>query len=150
MEDSEQVLAIIEGLSSDDSIDSYNLVLTTKRIVMMCTLKPLVNPEVGMAKGGLVGWAFASLIEKSVEAKMNEEKSRHLTLDEILQKNKKSYAINHEDIIVIKLHKGLVNSKLIVKSQGSQESFSFNKNIKKIYYTLLQAQALSGKVSLSR
>lgn len=150
MEGSEQILAIIEGLSSDGSIDCYNLVLTTRRIVLMHTLNPLVNPEVGMAKGGLVGWAIASLIEKGVEAKMNEEKSQYLTLDELLQKDKKSYAINHADITEIKLHKGLINSKLIVESKGSQETFSFNKNIKKIYTTLLQAPALAGKVSISR
>jgi len=116
----------------------------------MHTPYPLVNPEVGMAKGGLAGWAIASLIEKGVEAKMNEEKSQSLTLDELLQKDKKSYAMNHEDITDIKLHKGLLNCKLIVEAKGSQENFSFNKNIKKIYTTLLQAPALAGKVSISR
>lgn len=150
MEGSEQVLAIIEGLSSDDSIDSYNLVLTTRRIVLMHTINPLVSPEVGLAKGGLVGWAIASLIEKGVEAKMNEEKSQYLTLDESLQKDKKSYAINHEDITEIKLYKRLINSKIIVDSKGYQKTFFFHKNIKKIYTTLLQAPALAGKVFISR
>jgi len=58
--------------------------------------------------------------------------------------------MNHEDITDIKLHKGLLNCKLIVEAKGSQENFSFNKNIKKIYTTLLQAPALAGKVSISR
>ncbi len=147
MKGSEQVLAIIEGLTSDDSIDSYNLVLSTRRIVLIHTLNPLVNPEVGIAKGGLVGWGVASLIEKGVEAKVKEE---YLALDELLKKDKKSYAINREDITEIKLHIGLINSKLIVESKSSQETFSVNKNIKKIHTALLRAQELAGKVSISR
>lgn len=148
MEDSERVLAIIEGLSSND-LDNYNLVLTTRRIVLMRTRYPIVNPEVGLVKGGLVGWALGSLIEKGVESDMNEkENSRSLTLDELLQKDEKSYAINYEEITEIKLHKGLINSKLIVESKGSQKIFSFNKNFKKIHAMLLQTPALAGKVSL--
>ncbi len=149
MEDSERILAIIEGLSSDDS-DNYNLVLTTRRIVLMRTRYPIVNPQVGLMKGGLVGWALASLIEKGVESKMDEmENSQSLTLDELLQKDEKSYAINYEEITEIKLHKGLINSKLIVESKGSQKIFSFNKNFKKIHAMLLQTPALVGKICLS-
>jgi hypothetical protein len=150
MEDSERVLAIIEGLSSDNSIDNYNLVLTTRRIALMRTPYPIVNPQVGLAKGGLVGWALGSLIEKGVESEMNEkENSQSLTLDDLLQKDEKSYAISYEEITEIKLHKGLINSKLIVESKDSQKVFSFNKNFKKIHTMLLQTPELAGKVSLS-
>jgi hypothetical protein len=148
MEDSEQVLAVIEGLSSDD-FDNYNLVLTTRRIVLMRTRYPIVNPQIGLVKGGLVGWAVGSLIEKGVESEMNKkENSQSLTLDDLLQKDEKSYAVNYEEITEIKLHKGLINSKLIVESKGSQKIFSFNKNFKKIHAMLLQTPALAGKVSL--
>jgi hypothetical protein len=148
MEDTERVLAIIEGLSSND-FDNYNLVLTTRRIVLMRTRYPIVNPQIGLVKGGLVGWAVGSLIEKGVESDMNKkENSQSLTLDDLLQKDEKSYAVNYEEITEIKLHKGLINSKLIVESKGSQKIFSFNKNFKKIRAMLLQTPALAGKVSL--
>jgi len=126
MEGSEQVSAIIEGLSSADfPFYDYNLVVTTRRIVLI-RIRSLRYPELGLAKGGLWGW--------TVDGK---------TLDELLQKDEKSYAINDEEITGIKLHKGLVNSKLIVESKGSQKIFLFN-NYKKIYSMLLQAPALAG------
>ncbi len=133
MEGSEQVSAIIEGLSSNDPpFFDYNLVLTTRRIVLIHT-RSLRYPELGLAKGGLWGW--------TVDSK---------TLDELLQKDEKNYAINCEEITEIKLHKGLINSKLIVESRGSQKIFLFGKNFKKICTMLLQAPALAGKVSASR
>jgi hypothetical protein len=133
MEDSEQVLGIIEGLQSKDGpFLDYNLVLTTRRLVLIHA-RSLKIPEVGLAKGWLWGWT-PSVSE----------------LDELLQKNDSSFALNYGEIDEIKLHKGLLESKLVVESRGSKRIFVFDKNFEKIHTMLLQTPALDGKVSTSK
>ncbi|MGD0451175.1 MAG: hypothetical protein ABSA79_09010 [Candidatus Bathyarchaeia archaeon] len=131
MEGSEQVLDIIESLQSDDFRD-YNLILTTRRIVLIRT-RSLRFPELGLVKGGWWGWAPDSS-----------------TLDHLLQNDENNYAINYAEIDAIKLHKGVLRSKLVVESRGSQKIFFFDKNFEKIYTMLLQTPALEGKVSISK
>ena len=131
MEGSEQVLDIIESLQSDDSRD-YNMVLTTRRIVLVHT-RSLRFPELGLAKGGLWGW--------------NPDGSM---LDELLQKDENSYAINYGEIEEIKLHKGLLSNKLVVALWGSQKIFLFDANFEKIRTMLIQVPALEGRVSISK
>ena len=151
MQGSEQVLATIEGLRSSDLATYYNLVLTTRRIVLIHTPDLPVNPEIGLAKGGLIGWAVAEAIDGSVESKRNEkENSQNLTLDDLLQKDTKNFAINHEDISEIKIRKGWIDNELIIESGSSQKIFLVEHNIKKISKVLLQASALAGKVTISR
>jgi len=151
MEGSEQVLAIIEGLRSSDLNAYYNLVLTTRRIILLHTPDLPVSPEIGLAKGGLIGWAYAEAMDAGVESKMNEkENSRNLTLDELLQKDNKSFAINTEDVSQIKIHKGWINHEVIIESASSQKIFLVEHNIKKISKILLQASTLAGKVTISR
>ena len=131
MESSEQVLDIIESLQSDDFHD-YNLVLTDRRIVLIHT-RSLRFPELGLVEGGMWGWAPDSS-----------------TLDELLQNDGNSYAINYAEIDEIKLRKGILGSKLVVESRGSQRVFVFDKSFEKIYSVLLQIPALEGKVFISR
>ena len=131
MEGSEQVLDIIESLQSDDCRD-YNMVLTTRRIVLIHA-RSLRFPELGLAKGGLWGW--------------NPDSS---ALDELLQKDENSYAINYGEIEEIKLHKGLLNNKLVVELWGSQKIFLFDANLEKIHTMLIQVPALEGRVSISK
>jgi hypothetical protein len=112
-----------------------------------------VNPEIGLVKGGLIGWAVAEAIDGSVESarKMNgKENSQNLTLDDLLQRDSKSFAINHEDVSQIKIHKGWINNELIIESGSSQKIFLVEHNIKKISKILLQASPLAGKVTTSR
>jgi hypothetical protein len=91
MEGSEQVLDIIESLQSDDFHD-YNIVLTTRRIVLIHT-RSLRFPEFGLVKGGM--WRRAP--DSSA-------------LDELLQNDENGYAINYAEIDEIKLHKGVMGS----------------------------------------
>jgi len=67
-----------------------------------------------------------------------------------LQNDENNYAINYAEIDAIKLHKGVLRSKLVVESRGSQKIFFFDKNFEKIYTMLLQTPALEGKVSISK
>jgi hypothetical protein len=151
MEGSEQVLATIGGLRSSDLNTYYSLVLTTRRIVLIHTPDLPVNPEIGLAKGGLIGWAVAEAIDADVESKMNKkENSQNLTLDQLLQKDNKSFAINHEDVSRIKIHKGWINNEVTIESGSSQKIFLVEHNIKKISKILLQASTLAGKVTISR
>jgi hypothetical protein len=155
MEGSEQVLATIEGLRSDDLTTYYNLVLTTRRIVLVHTPDLPVNPEIGLAKGGLigglVGHAVAEAIDGGVESKRKEkENSQNLTLDDLLRKDNKSFAIDHEEVTEIKIHKGWIDNELIIESGGSQKIFLVEHNIKKVSKVLLQASPLAGKVTVSR
>ena len=151
MEGSEQVLATVEGLRSNDLTGYYNLVLTTRRIVLLHTPDLPVNPEIGLAKGGLIGWAVAKAIDGSVESEMNErENPQKLTLDDLLRKDNKSFSIDNEDVSEIKIHKGWIDNEIVIKSEGSQKIFLVEHNIKKISNVLLQASTLAGKVSVSR
>ena len=155
MEGSEQVLATIEGLRSNDLTTYYNLVLTARRIVLIHTPDLPVNPEIALAKcgliGGPVGWAVAKAINGSVESERNEkENSQNLTLDDLLQKDNKSFAINHEDVAEIKIRKGWINNEVIIESGSSEKIFIVEHNIKKISKILLQASTLAGKVTISR
>jgi hypothetical protein len=118
--------------SNDAPFNDYNLVLTTRRIVLIHT-RSLRLPELGLVKGGLWGWTPDSS-----------------TLDELLQKDKNNYGIDYGEIDEIKLQKGLLNSKIVVESHGSQKIFLFDKDFKKIYATFLQASTLAGKVFISK
>ena len=152
MEDLGQVLAVIEGLCSDDLTNYYNLFLTTRKFVFIHVPDWAVKPELGRTPGEWVGWAVARAVQKDIESEMTkkEDKSHRMTLNELMQQDEKNYAVNHEDITLIEVHKGWIHSELIVKLKTSRKIFSFNKNFKKILSALHQAPALAGKVSASR
>ena len=99
----------------------------------------------------MIGWAVAKAIDESVESNRNEKgNSQNLTLDDLLQKDNKSFAIDHQDVSEIKIRKRWINNEIIVKWGDSQKIFLVEHNIKKISDVLLQASTLAGKVIVSK
>ena len=150
MQNSEQEIAIINGLYTNDlrRID-YTLHLTTKRFVLIHVTNLDAQAVQAQISGGLIGYAIAKGVQKASESKRKEKENalQDLTLDELLQKDKKSFAMAHENIVSIRLHKGWINGEIFVKLKSSQAQFFVDKKqIEPISTTLSQITSLQGKV----
>jgi hypothetical protein len=96
MENSEKQIALIENISRFP--ETYTFYLTNKRLVAI-NKKSLSTAFVSL---GLVGAAIDIAIEKQQGKKKKELES--LSLDEILQKDKKSFAIPYSNVEWFWLH----------------------------------------------
>jgi len=149
MQNSEQEIAIIKDIHSMDTSRDYILHLTTKRFVLIHFTDLDAQAAKAQVTGGLIGWAIAKGVQKANESKRKkkEDVSQGLTLDELLQKDKKSFAMAHENIVSIRLHKGWTNGEIFVQLKSSQARLSVDKKqIELISAILAQVTALQGKV----
>jgi hypothetical protein len=96
MENSEKQIAVIENISRNP--ETYNFYLTNKRLVAINTK----SQSTAFVSLGLVGAVIDTAIEMKQGKKKKELKS--LTLDEILQKDKKSFAIPYSNVEWLWLH----------------------------------------------
>jgi hypothetical protein len=129
MENSEQEIALIKGLYEVGfSRIDYTLHLTTKRFVLIHVTN--LDAQTNEAVGGLVGYAIVKGFQKANESKRKEKEKalEGLTLDELLQKDKKSFAITFDDIVQIKLRKGWTGGEMYVKAKNSLKRFSVEKS----------------------
>ena len=141
MQDSERQIAVIEKIF--DYPNTYNLYWMDKRLVV-------INKKSQSAVGvGLIPSLIGEGITKINESR-KKEKMKNLTLDEILQKDKKSYAIAYEDIEQIRLYdpqSRWKNRKLEIKSHKIQKKFMLDKaQFEQLSDVLPTIDALKGKL----
>lgn len=95
MNNSEQQIGLVENISNYP--DTYNLFWMDKRLVVIHTRS---QSNVGV---GLIPSLIGEGITKFNESR-KKEKTKDLTLDEILAKDKKSFAVDYTDVEKIELH----------------------------------------------
>ena len=115
MENSEQQIAVTEKMF--DYPNTYNFYWTNKRLIAI----NVRNQEVVGA--GLIPALIGEALTKFNESR-KKEKTKNLSLDEILAKDKKSFDVSYEVIEQIKLHKGRLE---IASKKFSEMSITYNR-----------------------
>jgi hypothetical protein len=121
MQTPEHQIALVKNIPfSKDLAGKYDLYITDKRFVIINT------SSFTYVGAGVLGSFIGEGIRKIGESK-KKEKMKDLTLDEMLEKDKKkSFAIAYEDIEQIKLHdpkSRWKNRSLEIKSRNAQTRF---------------------------
>jgi len=141
MENSEKQIVSIEHIIQNKfGADAYNLYLMDKGLVLINKTSRTVWTAPLILTPLLTGYNWSR----------KQEKIKNLKLDEILQEDKKSYAIAYEDIEQIRLHDPQSRWKsfsLEIKSPKIQISFLLNKTqFQQLSNVLPNLIALQGKL----
>jgi len=124
MEKSEEILAILKAV--DDSLGRYmlfelfDLCITNKRLV-------IINPK--SYNRWFKMWGVSVWIQRRGEAKkrIKQDPLKGATIDELLEKDKSSYAINYEELEWIYLNKSIFGSNLNIKGKKIGMLIKINK-----------------------
>ncbi len=148
MENSEELLAVLKAV--DDSLGRYmlfeifDLCITNKRLVV-------INPKLHNWKA----WSGINvkILKRRGEAKkrLKQDPLKGLTLDELLEEDKSSYAINYDDLEWIYLNKSLFGSNLNFKGKKIGKLIKINKEqYDQLSQILPRINALKGKLEINQ
>lgn len=144
-------IALVKNISTakDDfgRRQSYNLYITDRRMVMVRVIDPKYFPYAGGLVGGLINEAVFSI--GLSRKKKQEEETKGLTLDEMLDQDKKSFAIFYEDIKHIRLYKEWGwGYTLDIETTKTQKNFQPNKEqFEQLSSVLPNIDAIKGKLT---
>ena len=143
MENSEELLTVLKAV--DNSLGTYfqfeifDLCITNKRLVV-------INLKLHKWRG----WGgINAMIQRRREAKKRRKQDplKGLTIDELLEKDKNSYAINYDDLDWICLNKSLFGSNLNIKGKKIGRLIKINKEqYNQLSQILPKIDALKGKI----
>ena len=148
MENSEEILAILKAV--DDSLGRYmlfeifDLCITNKRLVV-------INPK--SYNRWFKMWGISVWIQRREEAKkrLKQDPLKGLTIDELLEKDKSSYAINYDELEYIYLNKSLFGSNLNLKGKKIGKLIKINKEqYDQLSQILPKIEAVKGKFEINQ
>jgi hypothetical protein len=142
MQDSERIIALIRTVWSENFYKTYyDLFLTDKRLVLVHK-KSKLDSNYGTLLGGVVGGVMGALVGSYVknardanEARKQEESEGAPTLDELLEADKKSFAVPYEELEWFRLK--------LPKWQRCSMEFKAGKKSKEFYLIDERAELLS-------
>jgi len=123
MQNSEELLAVLKAV--DDSLGTYikfeifDLCITNKRLVV-------INPKLHKWRVWL-GINVKILRRRESKKRRKQDPLKGLTIDELLEKDKSSYAINYDELEYIYLNKSLFGSNLNLKGKKIGKLIKINK-----------------------
>jgi hypothetical protein len=147
MENSEEILAVLKAV--DDSLGRYmkfeifDLCITNKRLVV-------INPKLHKWKAWL---GINVMIQRRREAKKRQKQDplRSLTVDELLEKDKSSYAVNYDDLDWICLNKAFFGSNFYFKGEKIWKQIKISKEqFKQLSQVLPRIDALKKKLEINQ
>ena len=141
MQGSENIIAVIRKILYGNL--RFDLYLTDKRIVVI--------HGVDLAVFGL--GAFPAIIGEGIQKfteSRKEHKEKTLTLGELLQRDKKSFAISYGDLERVKLHKSRwLAGTLNIKSKEIKKTFTLTKvQFEQLSRLLPSIDLLQGKLEI--
>jgi hypothetical protein len=151
MENSEQQLAIIPT-------KKYAIYVTNKRLAFIKisghSTGTIIGGAFGGAIGGVIGEAVEAAVRKRREAKkQGDEDSIGSEIDEMLRKDKKNYALTHDELESVVFNKSqwskLDPVKLVICSKIGQQEANVEltpKEAEQIFKVFSSISTLSGRV----
>ena len=148
MENSEELLAVLKAV--DDYLGRYmlfeifDLCITNKRLV-------IINPK--SYNRWFKMWGISVWIQRRGEAKkrLKQDPLKGLTIDELLEEDKSSYAINYDDLEWVYLNKSLFGSNLNLKGKKIGKLIKINKEqYDQLFQILPKIEVLKGKLEINR
>ena len=147
METSEQQLAFVKA------VDNCNLCITDRRLVVISPKSYWLAGAVGHAVGGTIGGFIGATLQKREDQKrmQKEETPKGLTIDELLAKDPKSYAVPYEELDWICLNKSRFGSNLTFRANKiGWKQLKLNKaQVEQLSCVLPSIVALSGKFKVN-
>ena len=119
----EQQITIIKA------VNNCNFSITNQRIIVFNLKTQFTGAIVGGAIGGAVGGVIGATIEKHAQTKnaQKEKALEGLTINEILQADKKAYSISYNDIASMYLNKSMFGNSLNINLNKGSKYFKLNK-----------------------
>lgn len=151
LENSEEVLVVLAICQRiyNDGEKTFDLCFTNKRLAVF---NPKALPI--LYKQAKELWERVSpIIQKDQEAKKRENRDpfEDLTIDELLEKDKSSYAINYADLDWISLNTSLFGSNITFKAKKIHEFIKLNKEqYKQLSQILPRIDALKGILEINK
>jgi len=148
VQNSEQQLAVLSA------VDNCDLCITDKRLVV-------VGPQsytwsagtlVGRAVAGGIGATVATAIQKRADSKKRQksEPLKGLTIDELLQKDKKSYAVPYDEMDWLCLNRSRLGSNLTFRTKKLYRLLKLNREqVEQLTLILPKIEALKGKFKIN-
>ena len=140
MENSEEILAVIKAVG--DSLDGssgcriFDLCFTDERLV-------IIKPKMTI---GIIRWLGLETRKRRKQDPLGD-----LTIDELLEKDKSSYAINYYDLEWICLNTSFFGSNLNIRGKKFWKMIKINKEqFKKLSRILPRIDALKGKLEINQ
>jgi hypothetical protein len=148
MENSEEILAILKAL--DDHLGRYvqfeifDLCITNNRLVV-------INPKLYKFRVRMLGISVRILRRGEAKKRLKQDPLKGLTVDELLEKDKSSYAINYDELEWIRLNTSFFGSNLNFKGEKIWKQIKLNKEqFKQLSQVLPRIDALKGKLEINQ
>ncbi len=106
-----------------------------------------------MVKWTILGWRYSYFIQKRRDAKERRKQDplRGLTIDELLERDKSSYAVNYDELEWICINKSFFGSNLNFKGEKIWKLIKLSKEqFKQLSQVLPRIDALKGKLEINQ
>jgi hypothetical protein len=147
MQNPEQQLAFLKG------VENCDLCVTDKRLVIVSPKAYLLGKIVGFAIGGGLGANIGSEIQQRVDAKHRQEEPQPMgiTIDELLKKDPRSYAVPYEEMDWMCLNKSMWGGNLTYMTKKAWTQLKMNKEqFKALSLVLPDVAALKEKFKINQ
>lgn len=141
MENSEEILAVLKAV--DDSLSGRGKAF---RVFDLC----FTNERLVIIKPKRISWIIKWL-GLETRKRRKQDPLRDLTVDELLEKDKSSYAINYYDLDWVCLNTSFFGSNLNIRGRKFWKIIKLNKEqFKQLSRILPRIAALKGKLEINK